>query len=99
MTMTATAPTPCMMLSALWYVRQGFAVFPLWWPNGGRCACPKGDACPSPAKHPMTATGFHDASADEEQVKAWWSKWPTANIGLPTGHDFDVVDIDGGATT
>jgi hypothetical protein len=67
MTMTATAPTPSMMLSALWYVRQGFAVFPLWWPNGGRCACPKGDACPSPAKHPMTATGFHDASADEDQ--------------------------------
>lgn len=95
--MTAANPTPSMMLSALWYVRQGFAVFPLWWPNGGACACPKGAACSSPAKHPMTATGFHDASADEEQVKAWWSKWPTANIGLPTGHDFDVVDIDGAA--
>lgn len=95
--MTAIESTPSMLLSALWYARQGIAVFPLWWPSDGRCACPKGDRCPSPAKHPMTPQGFHDASADEEQVKAWWAKWPTANIGVPTGEEFDVVDIDGAA--
>lgn len=96
--MPATAePSPSMLPAALWYARQGIAVFPLWWPTDGRCACPKGDRCVSPAKHPMTAQGFHDASADEEQVRAWWSKWPTANIGLPTGDEFDVVDIDGAA--
>lgn len=97
MSMTAAESTPSMLLSALWYARQGIAVFPLWWPSDGRCACPKGERCPSPAKHPMTPQGFHDASADEEQVKAWWAKWPTANIGVPTGDEFDVVDIDGAA--
>lgn len=95
--MTATDPTPSMMLSALWYSRQGIKVFPLWWPVDGHCACPKGEACASPAKHPMTPAGFHDASADEDQVKSWWGKWPTANIGVPTGDEFDVVDIDGAA--
>lgn len=95
--MPATDTTLSMLLSALWYARQGIAVFPLWWPVDGRCACPKGDSCSSPAKHPMTPQGFHDASADEERIKTWWAKWPTANIGVPTGDEFDVVDIDGAA--
>jgi hypothetical protein len=29
------------------------------------------------------------------QVGAWWRQWPDANIGVPTGIAFDVVDVDG----
>jgi hypothetical protein len=28
-------------------------------------------------------------------VRAWWSKRPTSNVGLATGHRFDVLDLDG----
>lgn len=45
-------------------------------------------------KTPLTRSGFKDASSDLEQVRAWWRKWPEANIGLPTGITFDVVDVD-----
>jgi hypothetical protein len=28
-------------------------------------------------------------------VLAWWTRHPQANIGLATGHTFDVLDVDG----
>jgi hypothetical protein len=65
--------------AALWYAEQGIAVFPL-----------------KPGlKVPATARGFKDASTDPEQIRAWWTVTPGANIGLPTGIRFDVIDIDG----
>lgn len=45
-------------------------------------------------KTPLTPNGFKDATTDRAQVEQWWSQWPDANIGLPTGHLFSVVDID-----
>jgi hypothetical protein len=30
-------------------------------------------------------------------VLAWWTRHPQANIGLATGHTFDVLDVDGPA--
>jgi putative DNA primase/helicase len=65
---------------ALAYARQGFPVFPLA-PNG---------------KTPLTRHGFHDATADEGQIEQWWSRWPEANIGIPTGKvsGLLVVDVD-----
>jgi hypothetical protein len=38
--------------------------------------------------------GLHDATTDPEQVAAWWRRSPQANIGIATGHRFDVLDID-----
>lgn len=49
-------------------------------------------------KTPLTEHGFKDASRDVERVRAWWTQWPDANIGLPTGTQgigLDVIDADG----
>ena len=49
-------------------------------------------------KRPLTAHGFKDATTDAEQIRAWWTRWPTANIGTPTGAGgcgYDVIDVDG----
>jgi hypothetical protein len=46
------------------------------------------------AKEPLTEHGFKDATTDEQQIREWWTKWPHANIGVPTGIEFFVVDKD-----
>jgi hypothetical protein len=65
--------------AALWYANAGVAVFP----------------CQPGGKQPLTSHGLYDASTDAEQVKRWWTATPDANVGLPTGRRFDVVDTDG----
>lgn len=47
-------------------------------------------------KVPLTAHGFKDASDLEEDARAWWAKYPNANIGVRTGEEsgFWVLDID-----
>lgn len=81
---------------ALAYSRAlGWASVPLWWPTAAGCACPKGADCPSPGKHPMTARGVHEASAAEGQLRAWWSRYPSANVGIACGWgSVAVLDID-----
>lgn len=47
------------------------------------------------AKNPLTEHGFKDASRDQSQVRAWWSDWKNANIGLPCGDNgLVVLDVD-----
>lgn len=60
------------------YATAGVAVFP----------------CVPGGKRPLTEHGFYDASADPDQVAAWWGRFPTANIGIPTGNVVDVLDVD-----
>jgi len=86
-----------MKSAALWWANHGIPIFPLWWAADGVCACPNGTECSSPAKHPMTPNGFNDATDNPDTISEWWERWPTANIGAPTGDTFDVIDIDGGA--
>jgi hypothetical protein len=50
--------------------------------------------CLVEGKRPLTRRGFLDASSDPEQVAAWWSRIPDANIGLPTGAASGVVVVD-----
>ena len=47
-------------------------------------------------KKPLTKHGFKDATTDQTTIKDWWSKWPDASIGMPTGSASGVwvVDID-----
>jgi hypothetical protein len=69
-----------LLAAALWYAKRGIAVFP----------------CEPRGKRPLTAQGFKDASLSADVIQGWWAKWPTANIGAPTGLTFDVIDVDGG---
>ena len=45
-------------------------------------------------KSPFTAHGFKDASTDSDVIRRWWTRWPDALIGVPTGIKFCVVDVD-----
>jgi hypothetical protein len=69
--------------SALYYASHGWAVFPLW---------PKGKLPRIGRK--QGGQGFMDATCEPGQVTEWWTRWPQANIGMPTGVHFDVIDID-----
>lgn len=69
------------------------------------CACDKGERCHTkPGKHPLTmwrngddeTLRTHRATTSEAVVRAWWIKWPNANIGIATGAESGllVVDVD-----
>ena len=81
--------------SALHLADLGIGVIPLWWPHGDVCACPKGAECSSPAKHPLTKNGLKDATTDPHLIRVWWWQHPNANVGLVTGGEIDVIDVDG----
>lgn len=65
--------------AALWYATNNMRIFPI---------------TPMKKNPPLVKWGTQ-ATSDIEQVKAWWQKWPTANIGLVCGETFDVIDLDG----
>jgi hypothetical protein len=54
-----------------------------------------------PDKRPATPNGFKDASTDPDIIRAWWTRYPQALIGRPTGAASGVVvlDLDNDATT
>jgi hypothetical protein len=63
------------------------------------CSC-RDPSCGQPGKHPLGSLvphGVKDATTNRARVLAWWTRYPQANIGLATGHRFDVLDIDGPA--
>jgi hypothetical protein len=45
-------------------------------------------------KKPYTEHGHLDATCDLEQIRAWWERWPEANIGLPVPAGYVVLDVD-----
>jgi Bifunctional DNA primase/polymerase, N-terminal len=75
-------------------VPDGRIVAPEVWTG---CSC--GDrACGQVGKHPLGSLvphGVREATTNRARVLAWWTRHPLANIGLATGHAFDVLDVDG----
>ncbi len=49
-----------------------------------------------PNKKPYTIHGFLEASLDEAVIRSWWTTWPDAAIGMPTGavNGMIVLDVD-----
>jgi hypothetical protein len=61
------------------------------------CSC-RNPGCGQAGKHPLGSLvphGVKDATCKRARVLAWWTRHPQANIGLATGHIFDVLDVDG----
>lgn len=84
--------------AALAYAARGYAVLPLQSCPNGACSCSKPKTCEHPGKHPRTEHGKDDATTDAAAIRAWWKRWPDANIGLSmgasglAGADVDVRD-------
>jgi hypothetical protein len=68
---------------------------------GTGCSC-RDPSCSQVGKHPLGSLvphGVTDATTNRARILAWWTRHPQANIGLATGHRFDVLDVDGPAGT
>lgn len=63
---------------ALRYVALGWPVF----------ACREND------KRPIAQGGFHTASIERSEVIATWQQHPRANVGIPAGRAWWVLDVD-----
>lgn len=50
--------------------------------------------CKSVGKHPRTEHGVDDATTDAAQIRAWWKRWPQANIGVHMGAGAGVWGLD-----
>jgi hypothetical protein len=52
--------------------------------------------CVPGGKRPLVEHGFHEATTDPGRVEAWWRRWPSANIAIPTGavSGLEVIDVD-----
>ena len=75
-----------MAAKALAYAEAGIPVFP----------CNPLDKRPLLPAGPGGTGGFHLATTNPLQIKAWWAKWPNAMIGAPTGapSGFIALDVD-----
>jgi Bifunctional DNA primase/polymerase, N-terminal len=69
--------------AAVQYANQGWPVFPL----------ARHSKLPAVSKA-KGGQGFKDAKTDADRIARWWKRHPEHNIGLATGHLFDVVDVD-----
>lgn len=83
-----------LLVAALEYAEIGWSIFPTRSIDGepyhknGKLITPL-------AKSPYTKRGLHDSSTDPEQIRAWWSKYPDAGIGLNCGASkVFSIDID-----
>src|SRR4051794_31004575 len=79
----AMIPPAGFLDDALAFAERQWPVFPLR----------PGDKVPLIAKA-AGGNGVHDATTDPDQIRAWWEKHPSANIGLAAGSTFWTLDVD-----
>lgn len=86
---------------ALRYAGAGMRVHPLYEvdPATLTCACQAGASCSEKqrGKHPRLGGWQEKATTDADTVRAWWTRWPSAGVGLATGSASRmwVLDLDG----
>jgi hypothetical protein len=66
--------------AALEYAKRGWLIIP----------------CKPRTKLPLTANGIKNATNNEATIRAWWQRWPNANIAVACGPASGVyiVDVD-----
>jgi putative DNA primase/helicase len=81
---------------AVAYARRRWRVIPLHAVQDGCCTC-RDSTCESRGKHPRLTAWPSQATTVGPTIIGWWRTWPTANIGIVTGADSDLVvlDVDG----
>lgn len=92
-------PDPDPLAHALQYAANGWPVVPIHAPAPRRpngCTCST-EGCTQIGKHPRTAHGLYDGSADEAVVRKLWRQYPRSNVGIRTGaiSGLVVLDVDG----
>jgi len=88
-----TTALPPVLDAALAYAARGWPVLPVHGVLNGRCTCGT-EHCASPGKHPITARGVNDATADPDRVRARFDGQPRANIGIATGDRSGIIVLD-----
>ncbi len=90
MNMAADVPSNPNLQAALLHAAAGRPVFPCS-PVHKRPMLPKSEG----------GKGYKDATVDAAQIQQWWSRWPDAVPGMPTGQRVGVfvldVDVKNGA--
>ncbi len=82
------------LADALAYAKRGWRVIPVnWVKKDGTCSCAN-PRCDNVGKHPLTVHGVKDAAVADETIRAWWTKYPKANIGIATGAESGIVVLD-----
>lgn len=100
--MTEAARDSAILTAALRYAARGWPVFPCS-PENKRPLVPT--AAETRAGFFVDVEGErHDvvkgegglklASCDARQIRAWWTRWPNAMIGMPTGETVGVAVVD-----
>lgn len=76
---------------ALDYARRGWHVFPCW--PGDKSPCVGADRDARGNKVPKTG-GLYKATTDATLIDTWWTRWPSAMIGVRMGAASGVWAID-----
>ncbi len=78
------------------YVVQGWPVFPCRSHAEEHVDQATGEIITLGEKTPLTPNGFKGATRFPRIIERWWSDWPDAAVGLPTGEKtgFFALDID-----
>lgn len=75
------------------YVSRGWHAFPVHGIVGGVCTCNNLN-CNSAGKHPACDDGVKEATADSQELEAWFTKFPKHNIAIRTGKISGLVVLD-----
>lgn len=78
------------------YVAQGWPVFPCRSHAEEHVDQATGEIITLGEKTPLTPNGFKGATRFPRIIERWWSDWPDAAVGLPTGEKtgFFALDVD-----